>query len=160
MISGDASIAPAQDWARARQDETRREMAMKCQLSKSPGAAMLLAQSPTDEAVPMSASNNTLPPMAGLAGLGPGDDMDSARLMGVLMALAGEVYVLKAEVKRLRIALQQRGGLDESDIDRAGGSEAMKQWMAREEGDFARALLRPFTHPDEAPDVSERMQER
>ncbi len=108
----------------------------------------------------MSSLPDPLSAMAGLRGLGPADALDSTRLMGVVMALASEVYVLKAEVTRLRLALQQRGSLDPVDLDAAGTSDAMKQWMAREEGDFARALLRPFTHPDESPDVSARMQER
>ena len=50
---------------------------------------------------------------AGLAGLSPSDPMDSARLMGVITALAAEVYVLKAELTRLTIALESGGATSE-----------------------------------------------
>jgi len=94
---------------------------------------------------------------AGLAGLSPSDPMDSARLMGVITALAAEVYVLKAEVMRLTIALDAAGVAGEAALAEAGRSERMKAWFNAEEGAFGRALLRPFTHPDEVPDVSSRM---
>ena len=83
--------------------------------------------------------------------------MDSARLMGVITALAAEVYVLKAEVMRLTIALDAAGVAGEAALAEAGRSERMKAWFNAEEGAFGRALLRPFTHPDEVPDVSSRM---
>ncbi len=37
-------------------------------------------------------------PMTGIAGLGPLDAKDPARLLGMIVALAGEVFVLKAEI--------------------------------------------------------------
>lgn len=86
--------------------------------------------------------------------------MDSARLMGVILALAGEVYVLKAEVRRMRIALADRQVLDEQALEQAGGSVRMNDWLKREEAEFGQALLRPFTHPDEAPNVSAAMRSR
>jgi hypothetical protein len=98
--------------------------------------------------------------MSGLAGLSPADANDGARLMGVLMSLAGEVFVLKAEVQRLRLALREAGAVDDAALQVAGASPAMAAWMADEEAAFGRALLRPFTHPDEAPDVSARMTQR
>ena len=95
-----------------------------------------------------------IPTFTGLNGLLPADPLDSARLLGVVMALAGEVFVLKAEVARLTAALQERGGIDEDALDRAESSPAFREWMAAEQAAFGRALLRPFTHPDEAPNVS------
>lgn len=95
---------------------------------------------------------------SGLAGLSPSDPLEGARLMGVITALAAEVYVLKAEVMRLTIALESAGATSESALAAAGQSERMKAWFNAEEGAFGRALLRPFTHPDEAPDVSARME--
>ncbi len=77
--------------------------------------------------------------------------------MGVITALAAEVYVLKAEVMRLTIALDASGVAGEAALAQAGQSEKMKAWFNAEEGAFGRALLRPFTNPDEAPDVSSRM---
>ncbi len=96
---------------------------------------------------------------SGLAGLSPSDPMDSARLLGVITALAAEVYVLKAEVKRLTIALESSGATNAKALESAGSSERMLRWFAEEEGAFGPALFRPFTHPDEAPDVSVRMRE-
>ncbi len=94
------------------------------------------------------------PVITGLDGLNPADPQDSARLLGMIVALAGEVFVLKAEVARLTAALKARGGLDDGALDRAADSPGLRAWMATEESAFGRALLRPFTHPDEAPDVS------
>lgn len=94
---------------------------------------------------------------SGLAGLGEPDPMDSARLMGMITALAAEVYVLKAEVQRLRLALEASGATSAAELERAGQSPAMRDWFSAEEAAFGQALLRPFTHPDEAPDVSGRM---
>lgn len=91
---------------------------------------------------------------AGLAGLAPGDPMDSARLLGVIMALAGEVFVLKAEVERLKQALQTGGFVDAAQLDAAGNSAQVREWMGKEQRAFGAALLRPFTHPDESPDVT------
>lgn len=92
--------------------------------------------------------------ITGLAGLQPGDTMDSARLLGMIVALAGEVFVLKSEVARLKLALAERDTVDDAVLARAAASPAMRDWMAREESAFGHALLRPFTHPDEAPDIS------
>lgn len=86
--------------------------------------------------------------------------MDSARLMGVILALAGEVYVLKSEVQRLRVALKSRELIDEEALDEAARSSEMERWQAREEREFAPSLLRAFTEPDEAPDVSAAMTAR
>ncbi len=104
-----------------------------------------------------NSAGDRLAAFAGLAGLSPSDPMEGARLMGVITALAAEVYVLKAEVMRLSIALDSAGVAGEAALAEAGQSERMKAWLNAEEGAFGRALLRPFTHPDEAPDVSARM---
>jgi hypothetical protein len=97
---------------------------------------------------------------AGLSGLSPADEMDSARLMGMITALAAEVYVLKAEVMRLTIALEATGAASSEALEAAGQSPRMVAWFNAEEGAFGRALLRPFTHPDEAPDVAAQMNGR
>lgn len=94
---------------------------------------------------------------AGLAGLAPGDPMDSARLMSVILSLAGEVYVLKSELQRMRLALGERQLVDDRALEQAGQSAAMAAWFASEEAEFGRTLLNAFTSPDEAPDVSAAM---
>jgi hypothetical protein len=98
--------------------------------------------------------------MTGVHGMGPGDDQDVARLMGVITALAGEVYVLKAEVERLKLALSQAGAVDAADLEAAGASHEMRDFLRAEESVFAATVFRSFTHPDEAPDVTHFMNER
>ena len=100
------------------------------------------------------------PRFTGLDGLAPGDAMDSARMMATLLTLAGEVFVLKAEVQRLRIALGERQLLDDAALQHAAGGTEMGRWMAHEQDAFGRSLLHAFTHPDEAPDVSGLMERR
>lgn len=100
------------------------------------------------------------PSMTGLQGLTPGDPLDSARLLGVALALAGEVFVLKTEVERLKHALKTTGAIDDAHLETAGAASELQQWMQAEQTTFARTLLRPFTHPDEAPDVTRFMDER
>jgi hypothetical protein len=126
---------------------------------------MNLDQSPASGATPVSsagaappaATRQDAPRFAGLAGLAPGDPMDSARLMSVILSLAGEVYVLKSELQRMRLALAERKLIDDGALETAGQSAAMAAWFATEEAEFGRALLHAFTSPDESPDVSAAM---
>jgi hypothetical protein len=85
---------------------------------------------------------------------------DTARLLGMIAALGGEVFVLKAQVESLLRALKATGLLSDAQLRAAHESPDLAQWMGEEEKAFGRALMRPFVHPDEAPDVSPRMMER
>lgn len=76
------------------------------------------------------------------------DDPESARLLGVVMALAGEVFVLKAQVERLRRALESAGAVDAARLEAAGSAPAMHAWLAAEERAFADTLAAPFLQPD------------
>ncbi len=73
---------------------------------------------------------------------------DTARLMGMIVALGGEVFVLKAQVERLTQALMKSGAVAENALAEAGQSKDMAVWIAREEKTFGEALLRPFVNPD------------
>ena len=73
---------------------------------------------------------------------------DTARLMGMIVALGGEVFVLKAQVERLTRALEKAGALKEAELAEAGQSKEMAAWIATEEKAFGEALLRPFVQPD------------
>ena len=99
-------------------------------------------------------------PITGIAGLGPDDPKDMSRLMGMIVALSGEVYVLKAELERVKLALRDAGLVDHSALERAGETREMQQILRAEEVTFAATLFRPFAHPDEAPDVSRFMEEQ
>ena len=80
-----------------------------------------------------------------------------AQLMGVVMALASEVYVLKAEVERLTRALTDADAIDSAALDAAGKSDAVQNWMETEQKAFLEHLLRPWTEPDAAADTRDLM---
>ncbi|HYF21563.1 MAG TPA: hypothetical protein VEA40_27125 [Ramlibacter sp.] len=79
---------------------------------------------------------------------------ESARLMGLAMALAGEVFVLKAQVERLTRALQAQGSLSPDALEAAGRSREMAAWMAAEEAAYAGSLAAPFLQPDLSVDAT------
>ena len=76
-----------------------------------------------------------------------------ARMFGVMMALASEVYVLKAEVQRLNAALEQGGLVTGDALEAAGQTEAMAAWLSAEQKTFTADLLRPWLEPDPIADV-------
>ncbi|MBC7803713.1 MAG: hypothetical protein H7Y16_07535 [Candidatus Parcubacteria bacterium] len=80
---------------------------------------------------------------------------DTERLMGMIMALGGEVFVLKAQVQRMALALAKAGAVGEAALEAAGTSEEFQAWLPREEKAFGRSLLRPFTHPDVGSDATD-----
>jgi hypothetical protein len=82
---------------------------------------------------------------------------DTERLLATIVALGAEVYVLKAELKRLRVSLSEANVIDDLALEKAAASDAYRTWQAQEEVAFGRALLRPFVHPDDAHDVSDLM---
>ena len=75
-------------------------------------------------------------------------DPESARLMGMVMALAGEVFVLKAQVERLTRALEAGGAMDAQRLAAAAADEGMKKWLEAEEAAFSRGLTAPYLEPD------------
>ncbi len=81
-------------------------------------------------------------------------DSDQARSLGITLALAAEVLTLKAEVKRLQIALGETGVLSHAAELDAGEGDAFRKWLQREQSEFAKALLKAWIETDEAPDVS------
>lgn len=85
---------------------------------------------------------------------------DTARLLGVIAALGGEVFVLKAQVERLTRALNAAGLVDDAALNATAASPQMQRWMSEEENKFGQALMRPFVHPDDAVNVSAFMAER
>lgn len=75
-------------------------------------------------------------------------DPESARLMGMVVALAGEVFVLKAQVERLTRALEAGGTVDAKRLAAAAADEGMSKWLEAEEAAFARGLTAPYLEPD------------
>lgn len=86
-------------------------------------------------------------------------DPTTSRLLGMIVALGGEVFVLKAQVERLTRALQAAGGVDDAALARAGEDKTMSAWIAREERQFGEALLRPFLEPDRVKNVAAMMRD-
>ena len=80
-------------------------------------------------------------------------DSTTQRLLGVITALGGEVYVLKAMVNRLTVALEQQGVVTDDILAQAAASDSHRSWQAEEEKTFAAEMLRPWLEPDGAPDV-------
>ena len=80
-------------------------------------------------------------------------DDTTQRLLGVITALGGEVYVLKAMVNRLTVALEQQGVITDDVLATAARSESHRSWQAEEEKTFAAEMLHPWLEPDGAPDV-------
>jgi hypothetical protein len=68
---------------------------------------------------------------------------DVHRVMACLVGLGSEVFMLKAEVERLRRALLS-SGLTQEQLDAAGKSEIFEAWLAKERDEFARVLLDPL----------------
>ena len=78
------------------------------------------------------------------------DDPAVTRLMGMVTALAGEVFVLKAQHRRLAAALEKSGGVTEEELAAVGAGPDMADWMAAERDAFAAAIMAPLIEPDVA----------
>ena len=87
-------------------------------------------------------------------------DPEAARLMGMVVALAGEVFVLKAQVERLTRALQASGAVDATRLTAAAAEEGMTKWLEAEEAAFARSLAAPYLEPDVSVNATRWMREK
>ncbi|MBL8697954.1 MAG: hypothetical protein JNK67_06260 [Alphaproteobacteria bacterium] len=67
-----------------------------------------------------------------------------SRLLTMLVGLGGEVFVLRAELQRVKQALAERGGLSAEELERVRRSDSYKAWLAAEERGFAAQLLDPL----------------
>ena len=85
------------------------------------------------------------------------EDPAVTRLMGMTIALAGEVFVLKAQNERLRRALEKKGAVDGDALAALDGDEDLRAWLIEEREAFARNLLAPVVEPDVAQKRRERL---
>jgi len=97
--------------------------------------------------------------VAELAKLGARDP-ESARLMGMIVALAGEVFVLKAQLERLTRALEADGAVDAKRLAAAAAAEGMTKWLEAEEAAFSRSLTAPYLNPDVSVNSTRWMREK
>ena len=81
-------------------------------------------------------------------------DADCGRLLATVMALAGEVFVLKAQVERLTIALEAAGGVDAARLAAAEKTARMQQWLLGEEAAFTRSITEPYLKGDRSIDAT------
>ena len=93
-------------------------------------------------------SDTTVPP-AFLRDLDGISDPLVSQLLSMLVSLGGEVFVLKAELQRLRLALAQAGGVDEDALERVRRSPDFAAWLSREEQAFTAALIDPIARARE-----------
>ena len=87
-------------------------------------------------------------------------DPEAARLMGMIVALAGEVFVLKAQVERLTRALEAGGAVDAKRLAAAASQEGMTKWLESEEATFSRSLTAPYLEPDVSVNATRWMKEK
>lgn len=85
------------------------------------------------------------------------DDPALTRLLGMITALAGEVFVLKAQNHRLVKALEQCEAITPQDLDAAGADPETADWMTQERDAFAAALMAPLVEPDMAQAAHDRI---
>jgi len=78
-------------------------------------------------------------------------DPNVDRVLGVVLELAAEVYVLRDRVQTLELALERRGGLTRDELDRYEPTEAEHaQRLAEREALIAR-ILAPMTAEADSP---------
>lgn len=71
-------------------------------------------------------------------------------LMGMMTALAGEVFVLKAQNERLQRALKKKKVVSDKSLDALNQDKELQAWMLKEREEFAKHLLGPILEPDVA----------
>ncbi len=68
-------------------------------------------------------------------------DPNVDRVLGVVMELAGEVYVLRDRLRRLETLLEERGSLTRADLDAFQPSAKQRSaWLAERDAFIARVL--------------------
>lgn len=72
------------------------------------------------------------------------------RLLGVVLAMAGELFVAKAEIEVLKTALAEKGVVTEDDLETANSGDKVQQYFLRERSEYAQHLFDPARHGDYA----------
>ncbi len=88
-------------------------------------------------------------PQEFLANLGYMPDAMSGRLLEMIVGLGGEVFVLKAELRRMRMALEAIGQLGEQALENASASAEFKAWLQQEQQAFGLHLMDPIARGKE-----------
>lgn len=78
----------------------------------------------------------------------------NSKALGISFALAGELFLVKAENERLKAALRRKGLLDDDDLVEAGESGDFAKWLSKEQTEFSRWIFNAWMETDDSPDVS------
>lgn len=78
------------------------------------------------------------------------EDPAITRLMGMMVALAGEVFVLKAKNERLQRALKKKKVVGDGALKALDQDKDLQAWLVEEREEFAKYLLAPILEPDVA----------
>ena len=70
------------------------------------------------------------------------------RLMGMVVALAGEVFVLKAQNERLQRALKKKKVVSDRALKSIEQDKDLQKWLMKERDEFVKYLLGPILEPD------------
>lgn len=77
-----------------------------------------------------------------------------SKVLSSLVVLGSEIFLLKAEIERLKIALGTAGLINEDALDQAGTSSQLEGFLGKEQIELNEALFKPWLQPDDAPDSS------
>jgi hypothetical protein len=86
--------------------------------------------------------------MADDVGSGSLGDPMLDRLMAMVVGLAGELFVLKAQHERLTRLLLSESIVTEEALEAMADDEALRDWMESERLEFGRWLLDPIQDPE------------
>jgi hypothetical protein len=78
-------------------------------------------------------------------------DPNIDRVLGVVLELAAEVYVLRDRVHTLELALERRGGLNRDELDRYEPTEAERAQRLAQRGALIARILAPMTAEADSP---------
>jgi len=78
---------------------------------------------------------------------------DNERLLAMIVALGGELFVLKAELERLKMALNKHKFVSGQDLDLVAESSEFAFWLSNEEKEFGSHLMNSYTQADQVGQV-------
>ena len=78
-------------------------------------------------------------------------DPNVDRMLGVVLELAAEVYVLRDRLRTVELALARRGGLDRDELDRYEPTEVERAERLAERDALIARILAPMTAEADSP---------
>jgi hypothetical protein len=78
-------------------------------------------------------------------------DPNVDRVLGVVLELAAEVYVLRDRLRTVELALERAGGLSRAELERYEPSEAERALRLAERDALIARILAPMTYEADSP---------